>query len=408
MWASFIFGGTTRAMRATNKAIQLRSALTVVGIALVARIGVMLFLTSGRVSLGDPAAYQALAENLVAGRGMVVESFGLQLRAFYPPLYPLLLAGTFAPLSQPAILGLNFVIDIAAAAAIVWLGQLIDKRRAGMIAAVIYLLWPSNVLFAPIPQKEGLVTLLTILSACLILARKPILLGIVIALLALTQPALAPLPFVFAIALRSKLRDLAPAVPVAALILLPWWVRNYLVLGAFVPLTTASGGSLWVGTFSPDAWFMEPPRRLFSGGELAFSRAAAAEARRWISAHPLDYAFHCLGKLTRAAVGGWWAVDRVTRMDPPTPWFTAVVPFTIALGAILNALAIVGAIAVATPVRRLLLACLIQILLFQIWFEFSERHTYFLLPFLMLAAVGGLMALRSNKDADQKHRNEAA
>jgi hypothetical protein len=377
--------------------VKSRSVLFIVSTALLARLVVFLFLTTDRLSMGDPAAYQAIAQSVLSGRGMAVDAYGITVRSFYPPLYPLLLAGTFAPTSQPAILALNFAIDLGTATAIIWLAQLIGQRRAGTIAAAIYLLWPSNVLFASIPQKEGLSTLLVVLTAALALKTKPVLLGLVTGLLALCQPALAPLPYLFMAALLPReawVRTAGIAALSTVAVLAPWWIRNYLVFNAFVPLTTATGGSLWVGTFSADAWFLKPPTRLLMGGELAFSHAAATEAWRWICAHPLEYALHCLGKLGRAFVGGWWAVDRVARMNPPIPWFMVAVPFTIALSAALNALAIVGAITVAGPIRRLLLACLIQILLFQTWFEFSERHTYFLLPFLMLSAVVGLMMLR--------------
>jgi len=35
---------------------------------------------------------------------------------------------------------------------------------------------------------------------------------------------------------------------------------------------------------------------------------------------------------------------------------------------------------------RLLAACVVQVMLFGIWFEFSERHRLFMTPFILLLA----------------------
>jgi len=43
---------------------------------------------------------------------------------------------------------------------------------------------------------------------------------------------------------------------------------------------------------------------------------------------------------------------------------------------------------------QLLLAAIANILLFGIWFEFDQRHRYFLTPLLLLAAVNGLLVYR--------------
>ena len=50
-------------------------------------------------------------------------------------------------------------------------------------------------------------------------------------------------------------------------------------------------------------------------------------------------------------------------------------------------------------VLLLLLAAIAQILIFGIWFEFDQRHRYFLTPLLLLVAVSGCLALRAHRRA---------
>lgn len=377
--------------------------------ALAARL-LVLCLTWGRVSHGDPLAYQIIAENVATGHGMVVADpiSGTEYRAFYPPLYPLLLAlvGSVFGLGQPVVLLLNFLIDASTAAVVLLIGAQAGFRRAGAVAAAIYLLWPSTVLFAPIAQKEGLGALLAVSSASLLLRAKTQpsvylagLFGLVAGLTALNQPALAPLPLLFVIALLPEIRhSMRPVMPIAAigmaaLAMLPWWIRNAIVFGAFVPFTTGSGMALWMGAFNPGEWWTAPDHRLLGGNELQMSSDFAAAARDWIAHHPGQYLLQCIEKAGRGVMGGWWAIDRLTRMDPPVPALVRFVPITLALAAALNAAGAAGAIAIRGPLARLLIACLAQMLIFQMWFEFSERHTYFMIPFLMLASTAGVASV---------------
>jgi hypothetical protein len=47
---------------------------------------------------------------------------------------------------------------------------------------------------------------------------------------------------------------------------------------------------------------------------------------------------------------------------------------------------------------RLLWACIAQVLLFGIWFEFSERHRLFMTPFMLMVAVQLLVGSRTGED----------
>jgi hypothetical protein len=391
-----------------DSVVRRRNTIFVVaGVALLTRL-VVLALAWGRTEGGDPAVYLTLAHNLLAGQGygLFDPTYGMQQNAMYPPLYPLLLAaiGSAAPLSQPTIFITNFAIDLAAAWIIARLASELGFKP--LLAATIYLLWPSNVLFAASPQKEGLASLLAVLAALFAVRQSPARLGITAALLALTQPALATFPVIFAVLLRTH--RLLVAGGAAVLVLLPWWLRNYIIFGTFVPLTTASGYSFWVGTFSPDGWWIVPPQRLRVGEELLFSKVSAADAWAWITSHPAEYAKHCLNKLARGLINGWWPVDRLTRMAPAMPWLVVFWPLTVTITSVLTALGIFGAVVTKGTVGRLLLACVLQIIFFEIWFEFSERHTYFAIPFVCLAIAAGIDTVRRDLTLGSKCHRAAA
>lgn len=394
--------------------LVLRSRPSRTGWAIVATLAITLrigsaFLAAGRVSTGDSQLYLDLARNLLAGRGLVVhEPFvGLDVRGFYPPLYPLLLAGwsSIAGLSTASLTVLSTLTDAAAALLIARIGARLGMAGAGHRAAALYLIWPSVLLSAPLAQKEGLATLLVLALALAWLHaeerqwRTPIALGLAAAALALTQPGQAPLAALFGLALlpwlgwRGLLATGLPAAAVAALAMTPWWLRNALLFGRFVPLTTVSGLSLWVGSSkgATGGW-MPYPRAPIGVDEVTYAEAMGRIASRWVAAHPVETIRLWAAKFVRAVGLGQGGVARLAAMHPPLVVTGLLLPLAQAAHLLLLTGASVGAALARTPGQRrlllLTLAGVAQLLLFALPFEFAERHREFLLPFLLLLAVG--------------------
>lgn len=381
---------------------------TFAAFAIAVRIGSAI-LAASRVSDGDSHWYLVIAQGLLHGDGLVMHEpyMGIATRALFPPLYPLLLAGwsAVAGFSTPSLLVFSSLIDLAAAAAIVRLATLLGVRRAGFAAACLYLILPSVLLSAPLAQKEGLETVFVLLLAIgwHVAAKTPrrmrdaFAIGLPAAALALTQPGEVMLALLFGlvllptIGLRRVLAIGIPAAFVAALAMLPWWVRNWLIFGAFVPLTTASGYSLWIGN-NPDATgnWMAPPPQLKGLPELEYGKAAGTIAKDWIVHHPANFVRLTIAKFLHACGIGQFGVDRLAWMTPPLPTAIAAALLPLSHGA---HLLLLGAGGVALRIRRdpaiaalaaLLLACVAQLVLFAVWFEFGERHREFLDPFLLL------------------------
>jgi hypothetical protein len=258
----------------------------------------------------------------------------------------------------------NFAIDLTGFAAIIWLGSALGSRSIGLVAGLAYLWAPPEILMAPYAHKEGLVAALAVASAAAAIGKRPAMLGVLSALLALTQPALIPLSAMFACAF------LPPAswpifVSVGVIAMLPWWIRNWLLFHSFVPHTTSSGLSLWVAAFgNGNNWTRYPPS-ILHGSELDVNRNGGAMAIQYISSHPSQWLAKCMMKTLRA-LAQW-----------PFTALLLLTPF------------VLGKISI------LCWLCLLQLFAFQAWFEMGQRHLFYMLPFLLL--LGSSAARRAHQ-----------
>ena len=385
-----------------------------------------LLLVAGRESPGDPHWYLVLARHLLAGEGLYLDepAMGVRVWAEFPPAYPLLLAGwgAVAGLSGLSVLLLSTLLDTGTAVLIARLGRRLGEARAGWAAAALYLIWPSVVLNAPLAQKESLELLVVVAlahgwlgAAARTRWRTAVAIGVPAGLLALTQPGVAALAGLFGLALIPRLgwrRVMgvgAAAAGVAALVMLPWWVRNGALFGAFVPLTSVGGLSLWIGE-NPAATgnWMPYPAAATHVPELDSARAAGRLAWDWMRQHPGEVARLNAAKFVRAMGVGHFPLVRLAAMQPaPGPALTAAL-LPLVQGAQLLMLG-AGAASLwrrSSAVISLSLAVVVQLALIGVWFEFGERHRELLTPFLLLAVTVAARAVwvsRRHHEADH-HR----
>lgn len=339
------------------------SGLVRVGIAVAVSLVMRLVIDAWTPHLAnDPLLYQALATGLNSGRGLTVDVtlYGDGLRAVYPPIYPLLLAAF-----QGQYIALNMAVDIVCAAAIF--------RLTGSAKAVAaYLIFPSTMLFGAAPAKEGL-ALAIAMSAMLV--RSPVSFGALSAAMALTQPAYVMLlPLFWLIQRRgSKANGLAALTAIVCMI--PWWLRNLLLLGHFVPLTTSAGLSLAVAANHGHVATRDIPL-----DEVGRSSSAAAQALSVIAADPASYASY-VGKVFLTAM--------INDSDASSLLATTRVKWAVAaLWA--SQVALAALVASAAAVRRFdprvgamaiafALNCFVGL-----WFEFSTRHRALIIPLLIV------------------------
>ena len=235
----------------------------------------------------DTAQYEAMARNLLEGKGL---SAGPGARAVRPPLYPLLLAALRAPL---AVILVQCVMGAATAV----LAAALGGKWAGLAAALHpeLLLWPSLLL------SETLAILLVTASlwaAFRALAaphplRWALAAGALCGASALTRASLLPLAALVGLWLGLAARPGAglACLGAAVLVVAPWMVRNRLVLGAWVPVTTKAGWDLYEqccdeADGGPGFGRVRWPRAAYAMGEVEADRFLRKEALAWIRSHP--------------------------------------------------------------------------------------------------------------------------
>ena len=376
-----------------------------------------LWLALGTTASGDAGIYPELARSLLEGKGLVFvdPSLDVRFRALFPPLYPLFLAamGSVFGLGNSAIWSSNVAVDAASIALIVQLGSRLGSAAAGRAAGWLFAIWPAFILGSPFAQKEGLVMLEVLVIALALVRLKPgqvagwreaAMIGVGAGTLMLTQPGLALLPGFLGLALlpvlgwRPLLSLLARSAPIALLLLLPWWIRNYQELGAFVPLTTTAGLSLWIGNNpgATGAW-MPMPEDYRGMPELRMSALAAQEAAEWIRTNPFDFILLSFSKLFRAFGLEQFALARLNQTSPAPSGALLGALFPVLQGSLIALLASTAALGRRLRARPgadqlvlLLCGCAAQILLMSLPFEFGERHRFFVMPFLFLLLAASL------------------
>jgi hypothetical protein len=391
---------------AAARASMWRAGALLIAAALALRLWAWLAIGDlSQVHVGnDYDAYQMLAGNVLQGRGLLARTqhYGT-VAGMYPPLYPLLLAGARA-LAGPdsAAFLLDSLVDLGAAALIVAIGRRLGEARAGLIAAGLYFVWPTFVLEAPLAHKEGLMILLTLAMALAVLRARQSGpgwasaggFGLAAALLALTQPALALLAPLFALLLlpspgwRAMAGFALKALPFWLAAMAPWWLRNWLLFGTFVPLTTSGGASLLVAAIGRH---LTLGKELLAQSEPARSSILAQQAVGIIAADPLGFVVGRATAIIRSLSIEDNIASRLTQFAPPVPWANAMLPLTQAAHLAAVALALPETWRATRPAAHMLALLaglsLLQILLVQPWLEMGERHTQFMTPFVLLLAA---------------------
>jgi 4-amino-4-deoxy-L-arabinose transferase-like glycosyltransferase len=252
-----------------------RLAWVVLAVALILRVALVLATFDTPTTL-DPADFSRTALSIAQGHGYPSSNRAPDdgPSAFRPPAYPAFLAAIYAVAGQEAppagriagaVLGTVAVGLIGLIAARLW------GRRVGMLALGIGAVAPPLIVLSTTLVSEVLfVPLMLAAVLCALEARRSphplrwaLATGLVLGVAELTRTnalVLVP-PLAFAVWSASRrpaarrrwqLRPLlAPAVLIAAAVLTvaPWTIRNWLVLHAFVPVSTEIGYTV-AGTYN--------------------------------------------------------------------------------------------------------------------------------------------------------------
>ncbi|MBI5303621.1 MAG: glycosyltransferase family 39 protein [Chloroflexi bacterium] len=295
-----------------------------IGIGLVAlsvRFAIVAFYPASSLAGGDPVAFWSFAQGIASGQGFhsTVEPW----LADRPPLYSYFVAGVVLVFGENRLMVfvLQAIIGAIAASCFYLVTVRIMGTWRGYFAGILFALFPHFLLFTKQILTETIyIPLIVFLLASLILPNSFRSLfvwlsaGILIGLLALVRrEAMLPVLVIFVCVAWLRLGvdrqrftiAMLVTVLIAGLTVLPWLIRNQIVLGSPV-LSSSSGYNFLVGnnpnahgsyTPVPSNWASE-----FIGlGELERDRKAWELSTGWIRNSPIAFL-----QLLPAKVGALW------------------------------------------------------------------------------------------------------
>jgi 4-amino-4-deoxy-L-arabinose transferase-like glycosyltransferase len=216
----------------------------------------------GADTRGDEIDYHEIAVSLSAGEGFEVSGYPVTRR---PPLYPVVLAAVYKAIGPHAFVGR--IVQVLLGVLVVFLTFRVARRyfdeTVALVAGGIAALNPFLIAMSGYLLTENLYVVL-LLAALLVFPtpahlngplRKVLLTAAVLAATALTRPAGLVLAvwmlgtglLLGAGSLWGRTRNGLAAAALFCVILLPWCLRNYSVLGGWVGLTSHGGITFYQG-----------------------------------------------------------------------------------------------------------------------------------------------------------------
>lgn len=254
----------------------------IVAVAALLRIAWAIYATTQPVQFRDPAAYQMLGDSIAHGDGFSYllpggEGIpaGLYPTAYYPPGYPVFLGALYwlfdllpFDVSHLGIAsGANVVLSTLTVPLVFALGRRINGVTAGLVAAAAFALLPNAIYNTGVALTESLFLPMTVLLVLLVVATPQITkapgtlrlvaIGLLFAATAMVRPvSLLLLPaFVFLWwpeSAKVALKRTALVVAGAAVVILPWTVRNAITMDSPVLISANLGDNLCIG-YNDDA-----------------------------------------------------------------------------------------------------------------------------------------------------------
>lgn len=292
--------------------------------------------------VADELQFHGLGASLAAGRGFSLDGFDVINRM---PGYPSLLALVYlvvGPSVEWARL-LNVVLGTLCVPLIYLVGKQIWGVGIGVAAAGALAFDPFSIFWPQFVLSENLqILLVTLLGVLLISPKQSVLraqgIGLVAALAVLTHPGTVPIVAVaffwywfYARSLRFPLRQYLYIALTFLLVMSFWVVRNWLLVGGFVPLTAgveASGGGFvfWIsnnqltaepgeywGSFIPAKEYPRMPdfeeySHLASPSAIELDHKGYEYGLKFLTSHPDEIPMLLLGKIIK-----FWEPRLITR-----------------------------------------------------------------------------------------------
>jgi 4-amino-4-deoxy-L-arabinose transferase-like glycosyltransferase len=260
----------------------------------------------------DSVFYQTVAVSLADGHGYT-NPYTHFPTAQWPPGYSYFLAGIYF-LFGPTLVGArlaNVVLGAATAALVYLLALRLFDKRVAVTAALVMAVFPSQIFFVALVWSEVVFTFGFVLALlCIVMAlqapgsqRRWWLLGAGLlsgaATLVRGQGFFLPIIAFLAWGVlgREWIRSLkwtAVTLAIMALVILPWTVRNYVVLHSPVLVTSSFGGNFYMGHNKEGTEGVihildeYGPLTKYPGAEVKVGEVGLREGLKFMVTHPLD------------------------------------------------------------------------------------------------------------------------
>jgi hypothetical protein len=264
--------------------------------------------------LVDDAQFHRYALSMLAGHGYGAPG----ALAFFPPGMSLILTAWYFVTSASPLAGK--ILHLLAGCTLVWqvwaLARHVLSERVARLAALLVAIFPTLVFYTATLGYETILALILVLVSRLTVyvGEQPgssrlalVVIGMLLGIGTLLKPICLVVPVLLALAwwalgsrLTAAVSRAAVVAVVMALLVSPWTWRNYRVLGAFVPVSTNGGLTLWVAN-NPNATGLamptaDPPPGAV--GEVNRDRLRLRAAVAWIISHPRQWLSLALVKIT--------------------------------------------------------------------------------------------------------------
>jgi 4-amino-4-deoxy-L-arabinose transferase-like glycosyltransferase len=276
-----------------------------------------------RFGLADSESYWTLGKAIA--HQLPYEYGGRDARVFRTPAYPLLLAAIIGVAGDTSIavwtarLVGALLGTLSIALLMIWTALLFPTRNAPLFAGLVAAFYPGLIALSVILLSEALFCPLIVAQlVCWTRAEQQTsgsrwawstAAGLLAGAATLSRPSwFLFIPFAGAIGIiagQNRTRRAAMLLVMLAAMavtMMPWWLRNYRIVGRFVPTTLQVGASLYDGlnpraTGASNMWFandyyrqLEQERRDGRLGdeplEVALDRRLRHDALQWARAHP--------------------------------------------------------------------------------------------------------------------------
>lgn len=301
--------------------------------ALVARL-VYLYNTGPLKLSHDEIGYHQMTEQFLA-KGFL-GYYADKPTAFVTPGYPLFLAAIYSVVKAirgaaadplPVVRTVQALLSVGTVYLVFAVGRSTGRRSIGFIAAALVAAYPPMLMANNRILTEVLYTFLLlwyVYSAQLMLRRHVlwyhILNGSLLALTVLVKPTVAPLlvvPYLIDFWRRRDpevIKGLLVAGLAMSLVMLPWWVRNYVVMDKVVIFATQSGNPFLRGTDPYDPYDKIGPSIILGVPEEEMTKVGFERIKKGLQAEPwLWIKWYTAGKFEFLWVKPWGLYDRGTK-----------------------------------------------------------------------------------------------